>query len=177
MNIVYNDLCIRNATKEDSIQLASWWNDGKVMAHAGLPKGLGTTPEEVEAQIANDSDTTRRRLMIEYRKTAIGEMSYYSQGNQVVEIGIKICDTSYQEKGLGRIILSLLIRELFAMGFEKVILDTNQKNTRAQHVYELLGFEKVKVRVDSWRNQLGELQTSIDYELGASSFVDWTKNQ
>lgn len=175
MNIVYNDLCIRNATKEDSIQLASWWNDGKVMAHAGLPKGLGTTPEEVEAQIANDSDTTKRRLMIEYRKTAIGEMSYYNIGDHVVEIGIKICDTSYQEKGLGRIILSLFIRELFTMGFEKIILDTNQKNTRAQHVYELLGFEKVRTNVDAWRNQLGELQTSIDYELFESSFVDWTK--
>ena len=37
MNIKYNQLCIRNAEKKDCEQLAVWWNDGTVMAHAGLP--------------------------------------------------------------------------------------------------------------------------------------------
>ena len=35
----------------------------------------------------------------------------------------------------------------------------------AQHVYEKLGFKRVGVRVNAWKNQLGELQLSIDYEL------------
>lgn len=56
MNIKYNQLCIRNAEKKDCEQLAKWWNDGKVMAHAGFPKGLGTTATEIEKQIVNDSD-------------------------------------------------------------------------------------------------------------------------
>jgi hypothetical protein len=43
MNIKYDQLCIRNAEKKDCEQLAKWWNDGKVMAHAGFPNGLGTT--------------------------------------------------------------------------------------------------------------------------------------
>lgn len=34
----------------------------------------------------------------------------------------------------------MLIEELFSMGYEKIILETNLKNTRAQHVYERLGF-------------------------------------
>ena len=54
----------------------------------------------------------------------------------------------------------------------KIVLDTNVKNTRAQHVYEKLGFRKVRTRIDDWRDQLGELQSSIDYELTAEDFRD-----
>ena len=62
--------------KRDCEQLARWWNDGKVMAHAGFPNGLGTTAAEIEKQIANDSDETKRRLFIEYKDKLIGKMSF-----------------------------------------------------------------------------------------------------
>ena len=65
MNIKYNQLCIRNAEKKDCEQLAVWWNDETVMAHAGFPNALGTSAAEIEKQIADDSDETRRRLIIE----------------------------------------------------------------------------------------------------------------
>ena len=100
-------------------------------------------------------------------------MSYYNQGNNIAEIGIKICDSSYQEKGLGRIILSIFIKELFNMGYDKIILDTNLKNKRAQHVYEILGFNKVRVRENCWKDQLGELQSAVDYELVQKNFVQY----
>lgn len=174
MNIIYRDLCIRNAESADCAQLAKWWNDGSVMAHAGFPKGLGTTAESIQEQIKNDSDDTKRRLIIEYKGSAIGEMSYYNQGDHIAEIGIKICNPDYQEKGLGRVILSMLIKELFSMGYVKIILDTNLKNTRAQHVYERLGFQKVRINENSWTNQVGEIQSSVDYELIRDDFVDWT---
>lgn len=173
MKIIYHDLCIRNAESADCPQLARWWNDGSVMAHAGFPRGLGTTAEEIQEQIEKDSDDARRRLMIEYKGAAIGEMSYYNRGDQVAEIGIKICDTDHQEKGLGKVILSLFIEELFSMGYVKIILDTNLRNTRAQHVYETLGFHKVRINEDSWTNQVGEIQSSVDYELVRDDFVDY----
>ncbi len=172
MKIIYNDLCIRNAEEKDCKQLATWWNDGSVMAHAGFPNGLGTTAEKIKEQISNDSDDTRRRLIIEYRETSIGEMSFYVYEGKKVEIGIKICNSDFQGKGLGRVILSMLIEKLFSMGYELIFLDTNLKNTRAQHVYELLGFKKIAIKENSWKNQLGELQTSIDYELRASDFCN-----
>jgi len=156
------------------MQLAGWWNDGRVMAHAGFPNGLGTSAEKIQEQIENDSDDTKRRLMIEYKGSAIGEMSYYNQGNNTAEIGIKICDADYQEKGLGRVLLSMLIGQLFSMGYTRIILDTNLKNTRAQRVYELLGFRKIRINKDSWTNQVGELQSSVDYELVHDNFVDWS---
>ncbi|MBR5800730.1 MAG: GNAT family N-acetyltransferase [Lachnospiraceae bacterium] len=172
MIIEFNQLCIRNAEKKDCEQLAKWWNDGKVMAHAGFPNGLGTSAAEIEKQISNDSDETKRRLVIEYKSVLIGEMSYYVYENAKYEIGIKICELDYQEKGLGKIVLSMLIEELFHMGAELVFLDTNLNNSRAQHVYEALGFRRIRVRKDSWRNQLGELQSFIDYELTKENFCN-----
>ncbi len=142
------------------------------MAHAGFPNGLGTTAEEIKEQIANDSDDTKRRLIIEYRGTSIGEMSFYVYEGKKVEIGIKICNSDFQGKGLGRVILSMLIEKLFSMDYELIFLDTNLKNTRAQYVYELLGFKKIAINENSRKNQLGELQTSIDYEHRAADFCN-----
>ena len=92
MRIVYHDLEIRNAGPADCDQLARWWNDGSVMAHAGFPHGLGTTAEKIAAQIAADTDDTRRRLVIEYQGRLIGECSYRVLPGSEAEIGIKICE-------------------------------------------------------------------------------------
>ena len=175
MKIEYKDIQIRNAEQKDSTQLEKWWNDGKVMAHAGFPLGLGITAEEIAESLARDSDDTRRRLIIEYRNTPIGEMNFRNRGNGIAEIGIKICEEDYQEKGLGRNCLSLLIKELFQKGYQKIVLDTNEKNTRAQHVYELLGFRKLRINKESWKDQLGNPQSSVDYELLREGFDDYTK--
>ena len=134
MNICYHDICIRDAQQKDCAQLAAWWNDGAVMAHAGFPMGLGTTAAQIAQQIAADTDTTRRRLMVEYRGIPIGEMCFCVSDNTKYEIGIKICEPLYQEKGLGRVILSMLIGELFRRGATLIFLDTDLRNTRAQHV-------------------------------------------
>ena len=170
MDIKKGDIRIRNAGEADCEQLAAWWNDGAVMAHAGFPLGLGTTAEKVREDLAGDSDAAGRRLIIEYKSCPIGEMNYRNMENGTAEIGIKICDASFQEKGLGRVILSLFISELFSMGDKKIVLDTNLKNLRAQHVYEMLGFRRLRVNIDSWEDQLGEKQSSVDYELTPEYF-------
>ena len=185
MRLEQGKLCIKNAEQEDCRQLVSWWNDGAVMAHAGFPNGLGTNEEKVQKQIAADSDDTRRHLVIWYDGNRIGEMSYANLGdsleeteedtieNRTADIGIKICNPTFQEKGLGKIVLSMLIRELFSRGYTKIVLDTNLKNKRAQHVYERLGFQKVNIRMDAWIDQVGEKQSVVDYELTKEHFVDF----
>lgn len=185
MRLEQGKLCIKNAEQEDCKQLVRWWNDGAVMAHAGFPNGLGTNEEKVQKQIAADSDDTRRHLVIWYDGNRIGEMSYANLGdsleetgedtieNRTADIGIKICNSTFQEKGLGKIVLSMLIRELFSRGYTKIVLDTNLKNKRAQHVYERLGFQKVNIRMDAWTDQVGEKQSVVDYELTKEHFVDF----
>lgn len=177
MDICWNGLRIRNAGPGDCGQLAAWWNDGRVMAHAGFPRGLGTTAEAVGRQLSHESDEMGRTLILEEEGRAVGEMNYRSVGEGAAEIGVKICESDRQEKGLGRLALSLLVGELFSMGYEKIVLDTDLRNHRAQHVYELLGFRRLRVRVDSWEDQLGRPQSAVDYELRPEDFRDFTQRR
>ncbi len=175
MYIRNNNLTIRNATSNDASILCKWWNDGKVMAHAGYPNGLGTSEEIIIQQLSGDTDEIHRRLIIEVDGLPVGEMNYRNQGNEIALIGIKICDFTKQEKGYGRKLLSMLINALFQdLGYKKIVLGTNRKNLRAQHVYEKLGFKKIRVNVDAWKDQLGELQSTIDYELEKKDFLNYT---
>jgi len=166
MILVYKKLTIRNAEISDAEQLCEWWNDGKVMAHAGLPNGAGCTPEEIRGSLAGDTDETHRRHIIELDGKPIGEMNYRNKGG-AAELGIKICDFSEQEKGYGTTLLTIFIDAQFRYyGYKKMILDTNLKNERAQHVYEKkLGFRRIGIETDSWRDQLGELQSTVNYEM------------
>ena len=165
MYLEKGNLVIRNANLDDAQVLCKWWNDGKIMAHAGFPNGIGTTEQNISDSLKTDTDRDRR-LILEIDGMSVGEMNYRTIAENVAEIGIKICDFTQHEKGFGTQFLKMLIRWLFEqMEYEKIILDTNLKNTRAQHVYEKIGFQKVDIRVDSWKNQLGELQSSVDYEL------------
>ena len=163
MLIENGDILIRDAEASDAAQLCLWWNDGSVMAHAGFPLGLGTTEEAIRQKLCAQDGNYRH--MIFYAGTAIGEMNYREIDAEVCEIGIKICDASRQNRGLGKMILRLFTDALFDAGYEKIILDTNLNNTRAQHVYETLGFRRVRVNVDAWKDQLGVPQSSVDYEL------------
>ena len=169
MHIKYDSLTIRNAMTADAEQLTAWWNDGAVMAHAGFPLGLGTTVGKVIAGLGNG------RLVLEENKRLIGEACYRKVGEGIAEIGIKICETDCQNRGLGRIILSMLISWLFEQGFDKIVLDTNLTNLRAQHVYESLGFRKLQINYDSWTDQLGNKQSAVDYGLTEDNFVDFRK--
>ena len=159
------ELTIRNAAKDDAHTLGEWWRDGAVMAHAGFPLGLDTTDEEIVESLRGDSDETRRRHIIELDGEPIGEMNYRLLEDGAAEIGIKICRADKQEKGYGKRLLRMFINGLFEMGATKIVLDTNLKNTRAQHVYETLGFRKVRINENAWTDQLGEPQTSVDYEM------------
>ena len=165
--IQYENLTLRQAEAADAKQLAAWWNDGAVMAHAGFPNGLGTTEEEVIEGL--DSG----RMIIEESDRLIGECNYRNLVDGVAEIGIKICETDCQNRGVGRKVLSMMIGWLFSNGYSKIVLDTNLTNTRAQHVYESLGFRKVQTNINSWKDQLGRLQSSVDYELVEKEFYSY----
>ena len=167
MELQHGNILLRDATKADAKQLAEWWNDGTVMAHAGFPNGLGTTEEEVAEDIGAGA------LIIEEAGKPIGEANYRIVDDKVAKIGIKICVFDCQNRGIGKIVLSMLIHYLFDNGFDKIVLDTNLENKRAQRVYESLGFRKVRVNIDSWTDQVGKLQSSVDYELLEMDFIDY----
>ncbi len=173
MYIQSKELTIRNATSEDADLLCGWWNDGEVMAHAGFPLGLGVKTSDIAANLLKDSDLTKRRLILEVEGNPVGEMSYTNVDTGIAEIGIKICSSNEQGKGYGRRFLRMLIHELFMQRrYKKIILDTNLKNIRAQHVYESLGFLKLGVRKNCFTDQVGQIQSAVDYELNKKDWIN-----
>lgn len=157
-----NDLVLRPAKPEDADLLSSWWSDGRIMGHAGFPDGLDINPQALAKDLEKDSDADGRRIIIEIKNVAIGEMSYRRIEGTTAEIGIKICNFDQRGKGFGTTCLEML-RDylLYESDFEKIILDTNLNNKRAQHVYEKLGFKKEKE--SSWKDQRGIDQRSVHY--------------
>lgn len=171
MEVSFNKIKIREATLDDARTLLLWWNNGKVMEHAGFPYGLETTEEKIKLTLEKKDNNYRH--IIEYNSKPIGEMNYIAL-DDICDIGIKICEFSYQNKGLGKQVLSLFITYLFdELKFKKIILSTDLRNLRAQHVYEKLGFKKTNVFYDSWTDQLGKLRTSVSYELLKKDFISY----
>ena len=171
MRIKNGKLTIRNATAKDAKILSEWWNDGEVMAHAGFPNGIGISENQV-VELLKEDNALNRRLILEFEDKPIGEMNYRTPQEKIAEIGIKICDSSQQDKGFGTEYLKMLMEFIFMkLAYDKIMLDTNLKNERAQHVYEKLGFRMVRTNIDSWKDQLGVLQSSVDYEISKEEFV------
>ena len=153
MELKYENILIRETTVEDAGFLYRWWNDSKVMEHAGFPNGLGITIEEVREEIKDKKDKLHTIVYMDY---PIGEMNYREIDVGICEIGIKICDFSKQNKGIGKVVLSLFINALFNdYGYQKIVLDTNLNNNRSQYVYERLGFQKKSINHNCWKDQLG----------------------
>jgi len=50
IELIDDNLKIRYTTKNDAKILCNWWNDDKIMAHAGFPIEINTTVKEIEKQ-------------------------------------------------------------------------------------------------------------------------------
>ncbi len=180
MKLSHNKLCIRSANPEDATTLAKWWSDGAVMAHAGFPLGLQVDVSALHKRLSNQKSTPmegNHLCIVEYFHQPIGEMNIRLQHDEA-EIGIKICETKHQNQGLGTLALKCLISYLFdQQRVERIVLDTNLQNKRAQHVYESLGFESKGIRYQAFLNQLDEPQDAIDYVLKKSTYqeISWRK--
>jgi RimJ/RimL family protein N-acetyltransferase len=167
MEIKNQKLTLRSAIEQDAIQLTKWWNDGQVMAHAGFPKGLNVKVYDIKKKInkMNCNVMKEQLFMILYDDINIGEM-HYRIDEQGANIGIKICDFTFHNKGLGTEALRILISFLFEkIKVKRIYLDTNVRNINAQKTYEKLGFNKIGLSSDVFIDQLGIPQSCYDYEL------------
>lgn len=177
MRIQKDNIVIRSATVDDAIQLNKWWNDGKVMEHAGFPNGLGISLEDTIENIKSRKDELRQLCIIEIDGKAVGELNYKVIGNTAYP-GWKICDFNYQNKGYGTKIIKILFEFLFTnetinsiCPLERIAWDTMLENKRAQHVYEnKIGARRVGIRKDCWRDQTGKLRTAVDYVILREDF-------
>jgi RimJ/RimL family protein N-acetyltransferase len=155
----------RIATTKDTKLLANWWRDGSIMEHAGFPFGLTIDEEKLEKRLSTQQQSNHIVYIIELDGISIGELSVKKDKNEA-EIGIKICQSNYQNKGLGSKVLRILMRDLFIQqGITKISLNTMIENTRAQKVYERLGFQKISIEHDVFIDQLGNKRSAVFYHI------------
>ena len=76
MRIEKENIVIRSANIDDDIQLNKWWNDGKVMEHAGFPKGIGQSLEETIDRIRDWEGKLSQLCIIKIDVKAIGEVQW-----------------------------------------------------------------------------------------------------
>lgn len=172
MNLEYKDLKIRKASLEDAGILLDWWNDGSVMAYAGYPDGKKT--KEVIIRHYIDHDTKHYRHIIEYKGKAIGEINYRDTNDTQASLSIMIAKEDLQNKGLGKIILSLFIDVLFKdYGFKKINIETYKSNPRSIHVAESLGFKKFREFENNRHDTRGKPLSTIEYQLVEDDFISF----
>ncbi|MFW6320136.1 MAG: GNAT family N-acetyltransferase, partial [Bacillota bacterium] len=99
---------IRKAISKDADTLANWWADGNVMAHAGFPLGIKTDVEKLKQRLSNQSENDILWIIEDTNHCSIGEM-HYTIEDEKATLGIKICDDTKHNKGLGTTILKRMI--------------------------------------------------------------------
>lgn len=180
MIIKKDNIVIRKANIDDTHQLNTWWNDGKVMEHAGFPRGLGQSLEKTRESIESWESKAGELCIIEIDGKMVGELSYKIDEDGLAYTGWKICEEDYQNQGYGTKIIKLTFELLFTdeeintnTPVKKIVWDTMLDNKRAQHVYE----EKIKgrktaVKEKAFKDQTGSWRGVVYYELDREDFLN-----
>ncbi len=172
--IKYKSYTLRKARQNDAKLLTKWWNNGEIMSYFGYPLGMGVSKNDVKSELEKDTKKRYHRLIIEDNEIAVGETYYQHLDDQTAKIGIRICNPTLHNRGMGKIILSMLISFLFdEMDFKFVTVTTNFTNERARHVYEKLGFKQFSLEVNKENDQLGNPQTFVVYKMTKEEFVNF----
>lgn len=183
MRVQKDNIVIRTAISQDAVKLNKWWNDGRVMEHAGYPYGLGYSLEETIDDIKEWEGIKGQLCVIEIDGKVIGELSYTIKRNNVAYPGWQICEKSYQNKGYGPKIMMMLFEFIFTdekinskVPIKTIAWDTMIENKRAQYVYEnKMGIRKVGIKKNYWKDQRGKWRTAIFYELNRNEFFNIIK--
>ncbi len=133
---------IRRANEEDTEFFYHWWNNGELMSNVGFDTGLDISKENTIKSISSGN-----LFIVLYGGEPIGEVNY--KVRDMYEFGIKLIP-AYQNKGLGKTVLSLFFEYLYYIGAKNLVADVLVSNKRAQKLYSSLGFKVVEVKKGGW---------------------------
>jgi len=88
----------------------------------------------------------------------VGMGGLLKMNNKIAEVKRMRVNIAYQQKGIGSLIIEILIKRAKELGYKKLELDTTENMHAAKRLYEKHGFKEFK------RGRAGHLE-SIFYEL------------
>lgn len=173
MIITSGDIKIRPMKDEDvDYQLmAKWLSDPRIYEFIhGKPKDIEWVKNKYGPRIRKEKLVNS--CFIELKNQPIGYIQYFNikpyekdyelkNTKDVWAIDLWIGEVDFWEKGIGSKSLNLLVNYIFEnLNAKKIIIDPHLDNPRAIHVYEKIGFKKVKIlkeheaykdkKVDAW---------------------------
>lgn len=87
----------------------------------------------------------------------VGTVGLKDMGDNIVKLKRMFVSSTLHGKGVGEALLTHALNHAKSQGFTKMILNTNERMTRAHHFYEKHGFK-----------QMGKTGTQLHYELSLS---------
>ena len=101
--------------------------------------------------LALESETRRQYIArLNGEPVAIGALGYENGEATLFGLGVR---TSLQNKGIGRGLVALLLREAFAQGTQDILIEVDNTNARAHHLYLSCGFFAEAI-YDYWRSPI-----------------------
>ena len=101
--------------------------------------------------LALESETRRQYLArLNGEPVAIGALGYDNGEATLFGLGVR---TSLQNRGIGRGLVALLLREALAQGAKDILIEVDNTNARAHHLYLSCGFYPEAI-YDYWRTPI-----------------------
>jgi aminoglycoside 6'-N-acetyltransferase len=154
-------IAIHRLEKEDSLLLLKWLTNPTLLEYyEGRDKkyNLGL----IYNDFFDETTNTEIKGIIYYEKNAIGYLQYYRIENsgfdeyeyirtEEITFGIDlfIGEPEYWNIGIGTKIMKSCINYLIKiLNAEIILIDPQEENIRAIHVYEKIGFRKIKLLIE-----------------------------
>lgn len=157
--------------------MAKWLSDPRVYEFVhGKPKNLEWVKNKYSPRIQKKENINA--CFIEFKNQPIGYIQYFNikpyeknyemkNTKDIWAIDLWIGEVEYWDKGIGSKTLKLLGNYIFKnLMAKKIIIDPHTANPRAIHVYEKVGFKKVKIlknheeyqdtKVDAWLMEINK---------------------
>ena len=140
--VIPDGLTLHCATQDDLADMS------RISAESFLEE-----PEHAERflALALESETRRQYLArLNGEPVAIGALGYDNGEATLFGLGVR---TSLQNRGIGRGLVALLLREALAQGMKDILIEVDNTNARAHHLYLSCGFYPEAI-YDYWRTPI-----------------------
>jgi RimJ/RimL family protein N-acetyltransferase len=172
------NICLRGFELEDAPIIAQYYNDLDVRRFLDHPIPLSL--QDAEEWIQNTWETAKKgkayffAIALKESNRLIGTCGLFgiSQINRKAELMIVIYNKKYWGKGFGTEAIHLLLNYGFRqLNLHRIFLFTHTSNTRAQRIYEKIGFKPSGRRRQASFFE-GTYHDLLLYDLLASEFQD-----
>ena len=143
---ISNDLFYRKIERSDLVHRVEWINNPEINSTLTFvtPVSLASTEKWFESTITDNSKLNLSFFLKEndeYIPLGFSGFIGIDRNNRRAELFITIGNTTYQGRGLGKKIVTFLIRFGFSdLNLRKIYLTTLENNERAKKLYEACGF-------------------------------------